>query len=93
MEAQILRLYTLAREVGEVEFVAAVQLAAEQEAIGADYVNALVRTPQPLLRKGIQPETVSLTSWLEAPPQVEVERALAHYERYVANPVGQGGVA
>jgi transposase len=93
MEAQILRLYTLAREVGEVEFVAAVQLAAEQAAIGADYVNALLRTPQPLLRQGVLPQTASLTPWLKAPPQAEVERALTHYERYVANAVGQGGAA
>jgi transposase len=93
MEAQILHLYALAREVGEVEFVAAVQLAAEQAAIGADYVNALLRTPQPLLRRGVLLQPASHTAWLEAPPQADVERALTHYERYVANPVGPGGVA
>jgi hypothetical protein len=93
MEAQILRLYTLAREVGEVEFVAAVQLAAEQAAIGADYVNALLRTPQPLPQRAVLSQTASLTPWLKAPPQAEVERALTDYERYVANAVGQGGVA
>ena len=43
MEAQILRLYALAQEVGESEFMAAVELAAEQQAIGADYLCALVQ--------------------------------------------------
>jgi transposase len=93
MEAQILRLYALAREVGEVEFIAAVQLAAEQAAIGVDYVNALLRTPKPLLHRSILPQPASPIAWLEAPAQAEVERALTHYERYVANPVGQGGAA
>jgi transposase len=93
MEAQILRLYALAREVGEVEFVAAVQLAAEQTAVGFDYVNALVRSPQPLPRRGLTAQPTPLTPWLEAPPQAEVERALSHYERYVANPIGTGGTA
>jgi transposase len=93
MEEQILRLYALAREVGEVEFVAAVQLAAEQAAIGADYVSALVRMPLPVAPRGCPAQTPSLAAWLAAPPQAEVERALTHYERYVANPLGQGGAA
>lgn len=92
MESQILSLYALAREVGEADFVAAVMLAAEQEAIGVEYVSALVRLPhaQPVVRL---PEPLPLNGWLEAPAQREVERALADYERYVANPVSTGGVA
>jgi transposase len=93
MEAQILRLYALAREVGEAEFIAAVQLAAEQDAIGVDYVSALVRTPQPAAPRGFPLQAASLTTWLAAPSQAEVERALTHYERYVANLVANGGAA
>jgi transposase len=92
MEAQILRLYALATEAGKAEFIAAVELAAEQDAVGADYVSALIRTPQ-TASKGLSSQTPALAAWLEAPPQVDVERALAHYERYVANPVGRGGAA
>jgi transposase len=87
MDAQILHLYALAREVGEAEFVAAVELAAEQQAIGADYLSALVHTPQ------AQPHpqrATPLAAWVEAPPQADVERALIDYERYIANPVGRG---
>ena len=87
MDDQILRLYALAREVGETEFMAAVELAAEQQAIGADYVSALVRTPQ---SKGHRPSPTPLPAWVAAPRQVEVERDLADYERYIANPVGGG---
>lgn len=84
MEAQMVRLYTLAQEVGATEFLAAVTLASEQQAIGAEYVSALVRPPAPLAPA---PVPLPLTAWRVAPPQSEVERALADYERYVANPV------
>lgn len=95
MDDQIRRLYALAREVGEAEFMAAVELAAEQQAIGADYLSALVRAPG--ATRGAVPQAqrhtphpTPLAAWVEAPPQVEVERALADYERYIANPVGKG---
>ncbi len=41
MAVQIQQLYTLARQIGEAEFVAAVELAAEQEAFGVEYLMAL----------------------------------------------------
>lgn len=88
MDDQILRLYALAKEVGDAEFAAAVELAAEQQAIGVDYLSALVRPPQP---KNHAPTIAAPATWVEAPPQTEVERALADYERYIANPVGMGG--
>ena len=47
MEAQILRLYALAQAAGTAEFVAAVELAAAQTAIGVDYVQALLHGPPP----------------------------------------------
>jgi len=42
--------------------------------------------PQPA-RPAPTPVTNPLTVWLAGPQQATVERALSHYERYVANPV------
>ena len=101
MDTQILRFYALAQEAGTAEFVAAVELAAEQEAIGVDYVQALLRSSPPLTQAN-KPAPTPLANppaaWLVAPAQAEVERALSHYERYVANPLVHtasvaGGVA
>lgn len=86
MDSQILRFYALAQEAGVTEFMAAVELAAEQAAIGVDYVHALLHVPQPA-KPATTPVANPLTVWLAAPPQATVERALSHYERYVANPV------
>lgn len=86
METQILQLYALARTAGEATFVAAVERAAEQAAIGADYVSALVGKASNGRSLLVRPPAATvLTAWLEAPPQVEVERALTHYEQYVSN--------
>jgi transposase len=86
MEAQILQLYALARSAGEAAFVTAVERAAEQRAIGADYVNALVLQTPVGGRIFVQPPTTNvLSAWLAAPAQAEVERALSHYEQYVSN--------
>jgi transposase len=86
MESQILRCYALAQEAGPTEFMAAVELAAAQATIGVDYVRALVRAPQPA-QSALALAPNPLPGWLAAPPQATVERALSHYERYVANPV------
>jgi hypothetical protein len=86
MESQVLSFYALAQEAGVTEFMAAVELAAEQAAVGVDYVRALLHAPQPV-RPAPTPVANPLTVWLAAPPQATVERALSHYERYVANPV------
>ncbi|HRI55957.1 MAG TPA: IS21 family transposase [Anaerolineae bacterium] len=86
MESQVLGFYALAQEAGVTEFMAAVELAAEQAAVGVDYVRALLHAPQPV-RPAPTPVANPLTVWLAAPPQATVERALSHYERYVANPV------
>lgn len=90
MEAQILRLYAMAAEAGAEAFIAAVEVVAAQEAVGADYVAALLHTP--LASKASPVSTSALAAWLEAPPQAEIERALVHYERYVTNPAGLGPV-
>lgn len=84
METQILDLYQLAQTVGCQEFLAALTLAAEVQAIGVDYVRALVRQPLPA-RNGSQAETAGVEQWLAAPPQSAVERALTDYEQYVSN--------
>jgi transposase len=47
MAAQIQQLYTLARQVGEAEFVAAVELATEQQAYGVEYLTALTSNLKP----------------------------------------------
>ena len=97
METQILRLYALAQAAGTAEFVAAVELAAAQTAIGVDYVQALVHGPPPArpappVTPVTEPQNPAAI-WLTAPPQAAVERALSHYERYVANPIAHTPVA
>ncbi len=90
METQITRLYDLAQAVGCATFLAALELAAEAQAIGVDYVKALVQQPLPA-SQGSQPEMAALAPWLAAPAQAAVERALTDYEQYVSN--GAFGVA
>jgi hypothetical protein len=53
MDGQIMVLYELAQRVGRDEFLAAVELAAEQETIGAEYVCAIAAqpVPRPALRR------------------------------------------
>jgi transposase len=85
-EAQILGFYSLAQTAGTAEFLAAVELAGEQGAIGLEYVRALIRVPAPA-RPARTPVAEPVAVWQAAPPQAAIERALSHYERYVANPV------
>ena len=47
MAVQIQQLYTLARQIGEAEFVAAVELATEQQAYGVEYLTALTSNLKP----------------------------------------------
>jgi hypothetical protein len=84
MDGQITALYDLAQRVGRDEFLAAVELAAEQQTIGAEYVCAIAAqpVPQPAARRAAVERPAAL--W-DAPPQHEVERALADYEQYVTN--------
>jgi hypothetical protein len=97
MSQQILTLYELAQRLGRADFVAALEVAAEQHTYGAEYIAALgalgsvhaalrgrsaaghpARTPS-------GEQTAALTGVLAVPAQADVERDLAHYERYVAN--------
>lgn len=84
MNQQMIALYDLAQEIGKADFVVALELAAEQHMYGAEYLRAIVSMPSaPVSTRPAQANSDVLT--LVSPPQPEVERDLAQYERYVAN--------
>ncbi len=84
MNPQMLALYDLAQEIGKADFVAALELAAEQQMYGAEYVRAIFTLPPaPALNALSQADTD--LPLLAAPAQQEVERDLVQYEQYVAN--------
>jgi len=84
MNAQMLALYELAQEIGKADFVAALELAAEQQMYGAEYVRAIVTLPVASVSSGTAelPRSALLPY---TPTQQEIERDLANYEQYVAN--------
>jgi hypothetical protein len=84
LSEQMLALYDLARESGTADFVAALELAAEQQMYGAEYVRVLLDLPSAAAPLG-SAQTESTLLDLEVPAQHEVERDLAQYEHYVAN--------
>jgi transposase len=84
MKEQMLALYELAQQVGNADFVAALELAAEQQMYGAEYVRAIVTLPVGVVPKGTAQRHLS-TLLPSAPRQQEIERDLASYEQYVAN--------
>ncbi len=72
------------RRVGNADFVVALELAAEQQMYGAEYVRAIVTVPAVSAPRGTAEQ--SLAALLPSvPAQQDVERDLAHYEHYVAN--------
>src|SRR6266496_3723668 len=84
MKEQLLALYDLAQESGRADFVAALELAAEQQMYGAEYVRAILAPPAPPTPD--EAAEVRVSQLLSSvPTQQEVERDLAQYERYVAN--------
>ncbi len=84
MKEQMLALYDLAQEIGKADFVAALELAAEQQMYGAEYIRAIVTLPVASAPSGTA--ELHLSALLpSAPTQQEVERDLANYEQYVAN--------
>jgi transposase len=84
MNQQMIALYDLAQEIGKPDFVAALELAAEQQMYGAEYVRAIFVLPSaPRPNAGAQADTD--LPLLAAPAQQEVERDLGQYEQYVAN--------
>jgi hypothetical protein len=79
LNQQMIALYDLAQEVGQADFVAALELAAEEHMYGAESVRAIVSLPM----GSVQPPVD--TAILSGPLQAEVERDLAPYEHYVAH--------
>ncbi len=84
MNPQMIALYELAQETGNADFVAALELASEQQMYGAEYVRAIVSVPTASVPPS-SAETNVMALLPALPAQHEVERDLAQYERYVAN--------
>ena len=85
MSQQMIALYDLAQEMGKPDFVAALELAAEQHMYGVEYVRAILSEITGALPK-VAPQEESLQSLrMAAPEQQDIERSLADYEQYVAN--------
>ncbi len=84
MNPQMIALYEVAQQVGKADFVAALELAAEQQMYGAEYIRAIVSMPAASALTGTaEPRLETLLP--AVPAQQEVERDLAQYEHYVAN--------
>jgi hypothetical protein len=84
MNEQLIALYELAQDSGLADFVAALELAIEQQTYGAEYVRAILAPPVP--PAPLEAAHVRGRQFLsDGPTQREVERDLAQYERYVAN--------
>jgi hypothetical protein len=84
MRPQMIALYERAQEMGTADFVAALELAAEQQMYGAEYIRAIVALPASM--GPISAAETDITMHLpDLPAQQEIERDLGHYERYVTN--------
>jgi hypothetical protein len=91
MSQQMIALYDVAQEMGKADFVAALELAAEQQMYGAEYVRAIgcdTSAPRPL-----PPSLDKIQLELGVPAPIEVERSLADYEQYVANRLSVFGLS
>jgi transposase len=84
MEHEMVTLYQLAQQAGVPSFLAAIELAAEAQTVGAEYVQAILTQPQALALPRRTEPAGALPAALQR-PQAAVERALADYEQYVAN--------
>src|SRR6266704_454457 len=84
LSEQVLALYELAQDSGTGDFIAAVELATEQQMYGAEYVRVLLGLPPVPALPGSAKTAVAPLEF-SAPAQHEVERDLAQYEHYVAN--------
>ncbi len=96
MNSEITATYELAQSVGREQFLAALELAAEQRIVGIEYLRALLITPPSPKKRVLEADLPwlapsrlaghsDLDIRLNAPSQREVERDLALYEVYVAN--------
>lgn len=84
MKRQMIALYELAQEIGKADFIAALELAAEQQMYGAEYLRAILALPSAAASHE-SAQTACEPLAFSGPSQPEVERGLAQYERYVAN--------
>ena len=85
MSQQMIALYDLAQEMGKPDFVAALELAAEQQTYGVEYVRAILTEITEAVPKIATQEESLQSLGRSAPEQQNVERSLADYEQYVAN--------
>lgn len=84
MNQQISLLYTTAQATARADFVTALELAAEQQMYGAEYVQAILARP-PRAAPSVSAGRAEREHWVGVPGPEEVERSLSHYEQYVAN--------
>lgn len=87
MNSQMLALYALAQQLGIPDFVSALELAAEQRLLGAEYISAVATfAPGPSSNPNPPPSRPASPARPPGlPAQHEVERELVQYEQYVAN--------
>jgi transposase len=85
LHPQMIALYDLAQEVGQTDFVAALELAAEHHMYGAEYVRGIVSASPPEVAQDQITHPFSPQLHTLASSQAAVERDLAQYEQYVAN--------
>lgn len=81
MHTQMIALYDLAQASGQADFLAALELAAEQQMYGAEYLRAILSAETPRALDSLPPNPLQAL----VPTQAAVERPLAVYEQYVAN--------
>jgi len=75
---------SLPQEIGKPDFVAALELAAEQT-FGAEYVRAILSEITEAVPKTASQEESLQSLGRSVPEQQNVQRSLADYEHYVAN--------
>ena len=88
MSQQMIALYDLAQEMGKPDFVAALELAAEQQTYGVEYVRTILAELTAAVPKTATQQASLQSLGRPVPEQQEVERSLADYEQYVANRQG-----
>jgi hypothetical protein len=99
METEIVALYELAQQLPVADFLGALELAAEQQLYGVEYVRAIL-APAPSPTPSATAQRAAEQRQALAAAQRAIERDLAEYEHYVTNreavtgPAGlvQGGV-
>jgi hypothetical protein len=85
MSQQMIALYDLAQEMGKPDFVAALELAAEQQTYGVEYVRAILSEITEAVPKTAPQEESLQSLGRSVPEQQNIQRSLADYEQYVAN--------